>query len=276
MTDNNERFQQFSGSVYGIITAIIALFIAFGVAIQVSAIYVFTRKSFRDMKLTKLFINVAVANLTILVIECPLLLVSSNHGRLWPDSILICNLRGFICGAASINMIITLQFLVTKTAELVKNNKSRNNIYRAFLLRESTLIVFSWLYSMLCMLPPVVGWSDIHMDPSGLSCALDWWTQTTSNKSYLVVLSMVTFVLPVGYLAFQLISLRMYFARQKPSSSDVVNRNREMYRFVRRDVSLLLFVHVMHCAETRVPNMLHGKHTPTIQPYILRQRTHFR
>jgi len=223
--------QLFSRPIYNVLSVIISAILVAGIAIQISALYVFTRKSFREMKLTALFINVAVANIIILIFECPMLLASSIHRRLWPDNDIICNMRGFVCGAASINTIITLQFLVTKTMMLVKNVYP-SSFCGETLFRESTLIALSWLYSMLCMLPPLVGWSTIHVDPSGLSCALDWWTQTSDNIAYLIFLTIFAFVLPVSYLAYKLFSLWKYFANKEPSSSEVVNRNRDMYRSV--------------------------------------------
>lgn len=225
----------FNNSIYSALTAIISAIMVVGIVIQVSALLVFTRKSFREIKLTALFINVTVANATILIFECPLLMVSSTQRTLWPENGIICNMRGFLCGAASINTIITFQFLVTKTMALVKN-VSPSSFLGEIMLKESTMIAISWLYSMLCMLPPLLGWSSIHVDPSGLSCALDWWTQTSENIAYLVVLTIFAFCLPVSYLAYKLVSLWFYFANKQPSASDVVNRNREMYRFVDKSV----------------------------------------
>lgn len=208
----------------------IAIFVA-GLVVQVCALYVFTRKPLREMKLTALFINVSVSNMIILLVECPLLLASCVQGEIWPDNEVLCNIRGFVCGVASINTIITFTSLVAKMMDLVQNIPS-NSKYKKVLLKEKTLIVFSWVYSILIMLPTMAGWGKIFQDPSGLSCSLDWWTQTTANISYLVVLNVLAFCLPVSYLVYKLISLWIYFANQKSSTSDVINRNRTMYRFV--------------------------------------------
>lgn len=213
----------FSPQAYNIITVVVCAMGSFGLVVQIVALCVFTKKTFREMNLNGLFMNITAANLIILLVEGPLLVGSSSFGHFYPNKTWICDLRGFVCGSASINMIVILLCIVTKIIKLVKGGQG-------YMPSDTVVIVASWVYSTLCMLPPFLGWGEFHVDPSGISCSIEWWTQTAANVSYIVALTMMAFIVPVGYLMFNLYTLRKYFLNQQNSISDMVNRNRRMYR----------------------------------------------
>ncbi|XP_022246356.1 rhodopsin-like, partial [Limulus polyphemus] len=68
--------------------------------------------------------------------------------------------------------------------------------------RSIFIVICTWLYSLSLCLPPFFGWSRYVLEPPGISCSVDWMTETKNNKSYIIYLFIAGFFLPVFVMVF--------------------------------------------------------------------------
>lgn len=57
-------------------------------------------------------------------------------------------------------------------------------------------ICFSWIYSVVWTVPPLLGWSKYGPEGPGTTCSVDWKTRTPNNISYIICLFTFCLVLP--------------------------------------------------------------------------------
>lgn len=59
------------------------------------------------------------------------------------------------------------------------------------------LIAGSWLYGLLFMSPPLLGWSQFVPGAARISCGPDWTDKSTLGMTYSLVLVVVGFFVPL-------------------------------------------------------------------------------
>ena len=60
------------------------------------------------------------------------------------------------------------------------------------------LIAGSWLYGLLFMSPPLLGWNRFVPGAARISCGPDWTDKSASGMTYSLVLVVVGFFLPLA------------------------------------------------------------------------------
>lgn len=216
---------RFSNEVYYMYGSVVIVMFVLGFSSQCIALRIFTTKEFKRKPLNKLFINLVVANLVLILLEFPLSLLSMMTSSLVFGQI-GCTIRGFIAGVTGITMLATLYCFTARIMVLVELDDSAKNPYKASLgkLKDSTLVILSWAFSVVCMSPPLFGWSEITVEPGGLNCAPKWAAETANDRAYLMLLVLLGYVIPVGLLSNHFIRLWKdvyYIGHQAQSLNDI-------------------------------------------------------
>ncbi|CAL8323070.1 unnamed protein product [Boreogadus saida] len=87
-------------------------------------------------------------------------------------------------------------------------------------------ICFSWLYAVAWTVPPLLGWSSYGPEGPGVSCSVDWRTQTANNVSYILCLFLFCLVLPFAVILYCYGRL-LLAVRQVSRVSTPLSRRRE-------------------------------------------------
>lgn len=168
-------------------------------------------------------VNIAIANLVTIVGCYPLAIASSVSGR-WVGGTVLCDVTGYATGVSSMVSIVSLFAFALDIHGLVSINHNNTNalveVIHTTKSRVLKVLISVWLYSSLCILPPLIGWSDIKELPAGLNCAPDWSTSSLTSLSYLVFLVINAFVWPVVGMFYLLYKVHKML---KSSQSSAIN-----------------------------------------------------
>ncbi|KAJ0059627.1 hypothetical protein NL108_006328, partial [Boleophthalmus pectinirostris] len=88
-------------------------------------------------------------------------------------------------------------------------------------------ICFSWVYSLVWTVPPLLGWSRYGPEGPGTTCSVDWKTQTANNISYIVCLFIFCLLLPFSVILYSYSKLLQAIRQVRARMSSIVPRRRE-------------------------------------------------
>ncbi|XP_022803919.1 rhodopsin, GQ-coupled-like [Stylophora pistillata] len=191
MTSNEEIFRGHSifwG--YGLIMFLILLFGFFG---NLFTIIVLRHQEHRKKSITPLMVNLAVADLMIVVLGYPPVINTNISGQMMRAGGIVCIYSGFINGMTGITSIGTLTAMSGVVYQTIKRNNPNYSVSRR---KNIVLIAGTWLYGIVALLPPSVGWNRFVPGKAGVSCAPDWTTQDLVSTLYIVLLVTGGFLIP--------------------------------------------------------------------------------
>ncbi|XP_066552230.1 pinopsin [Amia ocellicauda] len=94
---------------------------------------------------------------------------------------------------------------------------------------------FTWVWSLIWTMPPLFGWSSYVPEGLRTSCGPNWYTGGSNNNSYIMMLFVTCFVMPLSVIIFSysslLVTLRAVAAQQKESET-TQRAEREVTRMV--------------------------------------------
>ncbi|KAG8009603.1 Pinopsin [Nibea albiflora] len=169
-----------------------------------------------------LLVSISVSDLLVSMLGTPFSFVASTQGR-WLIGRAGCVWYGFVNACLGIVSLISLAVLsyeryCTMMAPTIANGRE----YRPTLIG----ICFSWLYSVVWTVPPLLGWSKYGPEGPGTTCSVDWKTRTPNNISYIICLFTFCLVLPFCVILYSY-GMLLHTIRQVRSVSSVVTRRRE-------------------------------------------------
>ncbi|XP_061876931.1 teleost multiple tissue opsin b [Entelurus aequoreus] len=169
-----------------------------------------------------LLVSISASDLLVCVLGTPFSFAASIRGR-WLIGRAGCVWYGFVNACLGIVSLISLAVLsYERYCTIMVPNMADGRDFRPALGG----ICFSWLYSAVWTVPPLLGWSRYGPEGPGTTCSVDWRTQTANNVSYVVCLFAFCLMLPFGVIVFSYGRL-LYAIRQVRSASSVVTRRRE-------------------------------------------------
>ena len=143
-----------------------------------------------NLCLTNLILSVAITSINIV----------ANTTENWPFGDEGCKAYGFLatlCGLSSINHLAGAAFQQYDTID--RASKGRGLLNKRRVVYVSLLI---WLYSVCFSVAPLVGWSSYSFKGIGTSCCVNWSSSSPNNISYVVVLFVGCFVLPLAIICY--------------------------------------------------------------------------
>lgn len=221
----------FTSSSYILFAVVVALLIVFGLFSQCIALAVFSRKSFKIQPINPLFINLVCANIVMIVVCYPLVLIACIYQGKWTASLwveIFCPLSAFITAVSNIAAIVSLVCITQQLAKLatsVTNGKSLRKLNPVY-------IVTSWIYAFVCMLPTIAGWSRLEFEPGYINCAPKWTSNQPADVSYLIVLISLAFVFPLTLQIISFVRIRKYLTHNAGTTSATISRNKTAARYV--------------------------------------------
>lgn len=176
-----------------VMTAILAV----GFVGNVLTIAVLRCREHRNKSISPLMINLAVADIIIIVFGYPVVVAANVSSGLLIRS--TCVWSGFINGAVGIAAISNLTMM---SLVMYSSFQSLNCTTKIPRKKMAAMIAFTWLYGIMAMFPPLVGWNEFVPSASGISCCPNWVPETKAGVAYNALLVFVGFVLPLSVVIF--------------------------------------------------------------------------
>ncbi|XP_034561844.1 teleost multiple tissue opsin b [Notolabrus celidotus] len=169
-----------------------------------------------------LLVSISVSDLLVSVLGTPFSFAASTQGR-WLIGRAGCVWYGFVNACLGIVSLISLAVLsYERYCTMMATTIADGRNFRPALGG----ICFSWMYSVVWTVPPLLGWSRYGPEGPGTTCSVDWRTQTANNISYIICLFTFCLVLPFCVILYSYGRL-LRAIRQVRSVSSVVTRRRE-------------------------------------------------
>lgn len=205
--------------------------LAVGFVGNVLTIAVLRCREHRNKSISPLMINLAVADIIIIVFGYPVVVAANvSSGRLIRST---CVWSGFINGAVGIAAIsnMTMMSLV-----MYSSFQSLNCTTKIPRKKMAAMIAFTWLYGIMAMFPPLVGWNEFVPSASGISCCPNWVPETKAGVAYNALLVFIGFVLPLSVVIFCYYRIYNFIRTQQPSSENAsirTSRRKHQIKLVR-------------------------------------------
>ena len=177
---------------------VMTVILAVGFVGNVLTIAVLQCREHRKKNITPLMINLAVADIFIIVFGYPVV-VAANLSSGLHGIRSTCVWSGFINGAVGIAAIANLTMM---SLVMYSSFQSLNCTTKIPGSKMAVMIAFTWLYGIMAMFPPLVGWNEFVPGASGISCCPNWVPETKAGVAYNASLVFVGFVLPLSVVIF--------------------------------------------------------------------------
>eukprot|EP00058_Branchiostoma_floridae_P000632 XP_002586120.1 hypothetical protein BRAFLDRAFT_110003 [Branchiostoma floridae] len=174
-----------------------------GVVGNAVALYAFC--STRKLRRPKNYVvaNLCLTDLIMCIVYCPVIVISSFSGRIPTDG--ACTMEGFVVGMASIASVGSLVAIaVERFFSITRPMKSLTILTKRTFLGGVAVV---WLYSLILVIPPLLGWGRYVREETKLSCSFDYLSTDDANRSYVIWLVIVAFGLPLLVIAYCYISV---------------------------------------------------------------------
>ncbi|XP_031561410.1 rhodopsin-like [Actinia tenebrosa] len=184
---------------YAFVTCYLGILLVAGVISQIITIKVLLVKDNRNKHLTPYLLNIVASNAIIILGSFPTTFLSSlNNGWYFGDA--VCRLDGLLTGIGFTAMIATMTYitikiyLIAKNQYLVINAETPVQCGRPYM----KILIAIWVYSIIAIMPPVVGLTNMVLEAAKTNCVPDWAPKRVPDKIYIVGLTLVAYVLPVS------------------------------------------------------------------------------
>ncbi|XP_072242215.1 parietopsin [Leuresthes tenuis] len=110
-----------------------------------------------------------------------------------------CVFQGFSVNYFGLVSLCTLTLLAFERYNLVCNPKSG---FKLSMRRSITGLMFVWVFCLFWAVTPLFGWSSYGPEGVQTSCSLAWEERSWSNYSYLILYTLLCFILPVAIIIY--------------------------------------------------------------------------
>ena len=198
---NNDQNSSRKPDQAGIVAYIVVMtvIVVVGLIGNVLTILVLRCREHKNKIVTPLMINLAFADIIIVVFGYPVVVASNFTDLNVLESQPLCIWSGFINGSVGIASIANLTVM---SLVMFSSFKRVGNPRRIPQKKMAAMITFTWLYGVTAMVPPLVGWNEFVPSASGISCCPNWSPHSKAGEAYNVLLVFVGFVLPLGVILF--------------------------------------------------------------------------
>lgn len=185
---------QWKDNQYLLYAPVMFVILAVGFVGNILTIAVFSQKQYKSKSIAPFIINVAIADLFIVVFGYPVVITANLTGQKLVSGTARCSWSAFINGSIGIAAIAMLTEISVIMCYYITSQVSLDKIptkYKLFLLSGP------WLYGIVAMLPPMFGWSRFIPGAAGISCCPDWVSNDKETLTYNLVLMVMGFFLPI-------------------------------------------------------------------------------
>lgn len=161
-------------------------------------IVVLFQKSHRNEALTPLMLNLAFGGLFITIFGYPMSTsMILTGGGISADQTL-CTWYAFVNGIVGITSIATFTGMTLVMSYSMQQMSPRYKFSRK---TSFCLIAASWVYGVMTMLPPLLGWTRFVPGVARVSCGPDWTDLSPSGMAYSLLLAAFGFFVPLSVIS---------------------------------------------------------------------------
>lgn len=237
-----------SNSTYSIYAVYIVVLFTLGVPVHILSLrfilkHILHRHKSRE--LSPYLLNICTANFISLIIQFPLVFVSSMEKGWSSLGRLPCYFTGITCGACSTVVILTLALMSVKLYRTVELDLGHHDESTNPRRTNPIKLIATWIVSFLTFIPTCFGWNSMVSD--GPHCSPNWRVNSISDASYLIVIAMVSFLIPVVVFVLYFIKMSRYLIRHHNHESCTLHqlRLRVLHIDARNLIGILALVHVI-------------------------------
>jgi hypothetical protein len=165
---------------------------------NVFTIIAFLQKEHRAKVIAPFVINLAVADLFMVVFGYPVAITANLSGKKLIAGESKCTWSAFVNGSTGIASIVMLTeisvlmcYTITSMRPILTKDKPLSRKCMVFLLASA------WIYGFVSMSPPLLGWSRFMPGSAGISCCPDWESNDIEALTYNIGLVILGFFLPM-------------------------------------------------------------------------------
>ena len=180
---------------------VMAVILAVGFVGNVLTILVLSCHEHKNKNITPFMMNLAIADIIIIVFGYPVVVAANftSSGLNVRNSRTQCIWSGFINGSVGIASIANLTMMSLVMYSAISKVSNNTKIPRPKMIG---IIIFTWVYGVMAMVPPLVGWNEFVPGASGISCCPNWSPETKAGMAYNMLLVFVGFVLPLSVIIY--------------------------------------------------------------------------
>jgi len=145
--------------------------------------------------------NYLLLNLSVteLIISCTgnTILAINSFNRQWMFSYTACQANAFGMTYLGIQSIITLAVLALQRFMMVTQDRQ---FPLSTTISSTVTLMFIWLYTLACALPPLLGWGTFSVNTLKVSCGVKWKPGAQSpalQMSYIAYIYCLGFIIPI-------------------------------------------------------------------------------
>ncbi|CAH1245687.1 OPN4 [Branchiostoma lanceolatum] len=178
-------------TVFGVVILLAGLTGILGNGLALQALY--ACKALRNPK-HYLVVNLCLTNGLLCLVYCPVT-VWASFAHTWTFGEFGCDLVGFSVSVMTIVLMTTqLAIAVQRLIVAFDPLTAASTITHGKMLMTAA---FTWLYSILLMLPSLLGWNRFIIDETGISVMFDYLADDDLSRAYVIALLIIAFVLPL-------------------------------------------------------------------------------
>uniref|UniRef100_A0A7M4F1Z5 Pinopsin-like n=1 Tax=Crocodylus porosus TaxID=8502 RepID=A0A7M4F1Z5_CROPO len=157
-------------------------------------------------------VNLVVANLLVTLFGSTVSF-SSNINGFFMLGKKLCEFEGFLVSLTGIVGLWSLAILAFERYIMICKPTGDFRFQQKHALMGCA---FTWIWSLLWRVPPILGWSSYIPEGLRTSCGPNWYAGGSNNNSYITALFVTCFVLPLSMIRFSYTNL-LVAAQQKGS-----------------------------------------------------------
>lgn len=175
-------------------------------------------------ELSPYLLNICIANFVSLILQFPIVFIASMQkgwSTLGPAA---CYISGITCGTCSTVVIITLTLMSVKLYRTIEKDLGSHELNPN--RRRTNPIKFgaTWIISLLMFIPTTFGWNSMVSD--GPHCSPNWQADSIPNASYLVVIAISSFIVPLVVFILYFVKMTRYLMRHHNHESYTLHQMR--------------------------------------------------
>ncbi|XP_022247174.1 rhodopsin, GQ-coupled-like [Limulus polyphemus] len=225
-------YSAITSEIHFVVGSFLLLIGVAGIAGNGLVILVLTRYRRLRTPANRLLGNLAVSDLLMSCLHPMASFSSFRHS--WQFGKLGCEFYGSMCGLFGLISITTLSAIALERCLVIAIKPWYSGLH----INNSKLckiVAFIWLYSSVCVAPPLFGWGSYIPEGFLTSCSFDYLTRTPVNRAYFVFLYILGFFLPLlVILTSYFIIWKAVFHHEQEMSQIHVNRATSRYITRRR------------------------------------------
>nr|AWU78809.1 Amphiop6 [Branchiostoma lanceolatum] len=178
-------------TVFGVVILLAGLTGILGSGLALQALY--RCKTLRNPK-HYLTVNLCLTDGLLCVVYCPVT-VWACFAHTWTFGEIGRNMFGFSVSVMTLVLMTTqLAIAVQRLTVAFDPLTAVSTITHGKMLMTAA---FTWLYSILLMLPPLLGWNRFVIDETGVSVMFDYLADDDLSRAYVIAMLIIAFVLPL-------------------------------------------------------------------------------